>query len=480
MSHTLLWFRQDLRLQDNPVIEQALKLNFPLTCVYILDDETSEIWKMGGASRWWLHHSLYALKKDLSALNLELYFYKGNAGQVILNLVKDYGFEHVLWNRCYEPFAIERDKALKQSLKEQGITATSFQGTLLKEPHTIFTKEHKPYRVFTPFWKAFKIMGVEQSQLIYKVEDLKGKQGYPLKGEALEDLNLLPEISWDSEFQEQWIPGEVGAHERLESFLKEGLAQYHKDRDVPGQEHGTSKLSPHLHFGEISPMRIWREVHEEMHRQGEVCFSGAETFLSELGWREFSYYLLYHFPNLPDHAFQEKFTNFPWYENHEALKRWQQGMTGIPIIDAGMRQLWRHGWMHNRVRMIVASFLTKNLLIGWQEGEKWFWDCLVDADLASNSASWQWVAGSGADAQPYFRIFNPITQGHKFDPKGVYVRTFVPELKALPDKYIHAPWEASEAVLKSAGVILGKSYPHPIVDLKHSRARALAAYAEIK
>ncbi|MFA6037071.1 MAG: deoxyribodipyrimidine photo-lyase [Legionellales bacterium] len=447
---TLVWFRQDLRLADNPALHEAVK-NGSIMAIYILDDKTPGEFKMGEASRWYLHYSLASLNKSLDN---QLNFYCGDALTIILELVKKHNITAVYWNRCYEPWRIKADAALKSKLA----ICKSFNGSLLWEPWQVLKNDGTPYKVFTPYYKNGCLQKAPPRIILAKPKKINLiKDDHGLN---LDDLKLLPIMKFS------WKVGEAAAHKKLNKFLKNNLETYKENRDFPAKQ-STSYLSPCLHFGELSPNQIWYGTPHE----------GAD-FLRQLVWREFSYYLLYHFPTLPVDNFQKKFNVFSWRKSAKNLKAWQQGKTGYPLIDAGMRELWQTGYMHNRVRMVVGSFLVKNLLIHWHEGEAWFWDCLVDADLANNSASWQWVAGTGADAAPYFRIFNPITQGEKFDKEGEYTRHFVPELRDLPNRYLFKPWLAPEAVLKSAGIELGITYPKPIVDLSFSRKRALEAYAK--
>ena len=468
----IVWFRQDLRLKDNPAFRYAATNGYSILPVYILDDENAGEWKMGGASRWWLHESLNALNESLSS---KLRVYKGKADDLIPELVKDLQADAIFWNRCYEPWRVERDKKIKENLKENGIETDSFNASLLWEPWTVKKDDGTPYRVFTPYYRKGCLKREEPPKAQETPKD------FTLAQEAndtdISDLDLLPKIKWYSEMAECWQPGEDGAQKCFKQFMQNGLKGYKEDRNRPDLEN-VSRLSPYLHFGEISPRDVWHEIRAYGFSKG--LETDTDHFCSELGWREFSHSLLYYNDNLPREPIQEKFGNFPWVKDENALECWQKGKTGIPIVDAGMRQLWRTGWMHNRVRMIVASLLIKNMQIHWHDGENWFWDCLIDADLANNAASWQWVAGCGADAAPYFRIFNPVLQGKKFDPDGKYVREFVPELKNMPDDKIHTPWESSKEILAHAGVTLGKDYPHPIIDLKKSREKALEAYQEIK
>ena len=461
---SICWFRQDLRLHDNPALLAAAESGAVLP-VFILDDGNAGKWQCGGAARLWLHHSLIALNKSLQG---KLSIYRGRAEEIIPRLCQDHQVTQVFWNRCYEPWRIERDKKIRRRLQEQSVDAQSFNGSLLWEPWQILKKDGTPYKIFTPFYKSARTnTQVTLSDPLSAPGDL-ALAPIDSGGLTVEDLELRPDHPWCKKVERHWRIGEQGAHLALEEFIEMKLDHYRHGRDFPAQ-HGTSKLSPHLHFGEISPRQVWEQV-------SEAGFDdNIEVFKSELGWREFSYYLLYHFPTMVQENLKSQFDRFPWWLNEQWLQRWQQGSTGVPFVDAGMRELWQTGHMHNRVRMIVASFLVKNLLIDWRYGAAWFWDCLVDADLASNSASWQWVAGCGTDAAPFFRIFNPVTQGQKFDPDGSYTRSYVPELKDLPNKYLFSPWKASQATLEQAGVRLGDTYPFPLVDLQQSRNKALEA-----
>lgn len=472
ISPVLLLFRQDLRLSDHRALSAALATGKAVIPVYILDDETPGMWRSGGASRWWLHHSLLSLAQDLKNLGNRLVLKRGPVTQVLAALIKETGADAVYATRSYEPWA--RD--LEERIAVGDANFKRFAGSLMFEPEVARTKAGGPFRVFTPFYKA--CLGLEPPKPpLPRPERLPSPSAWP-RSDDLSDWALLPQKNWARGLEARWQPGEVGAKIRLLSFLDEAMSGYGQDRDRPDRP-GTSRLSPHLHFGEISPHQCWQAVENHLAAGGHGA-NGGRSFQRELVWREFSYHLLFHWPDLPVKAFRPAFQDFPWNEDALALRAWQQGLTGYPVVDAGMRELWQTGWMHNRVRMIAASFLIKHLLIPWQAGEAWFWDTLVDADLASNAASWQWVAGSGADAAPYFRIFNPILQGKKFDPNGDYVRRYVPELAKLGNDHLHAPWEAPDHVLRDAGIVLGDTYPAPLVDHAVARKRALAAYQTIR
>jgi len=450
----LVWFRQDLRLGDNPALAFAAKTGRPLICLFVLDDKVQGDWQWGSASRWWLHHSIAALNESL---NGKLMLRRGDAAKIVRALVHETGADTVVWNRCYEPFAVARDARLKSDLGGDGVTVQSFNAALLHEPWELKTAGATPFRVFTPFWKAMRAMDVTAPHSAPREIKLS-----KVESDTLKDWRLLPvKPNWAKGFD--WTPGEKAAHAALYDFLDD-INDYGSARDLPDRT-GTSRLSPHLHWGEISPRQIWHAVTTHGHS------SGSETFLKELGWREFCAQLLFHNPDLPEQPLDKRFEKFKWRKSTKDFEAWTKGQTGIPIVDAGMRQLWQTGWMHNRVRMIVASLLIKHLGIDWREGQAWFWNTLVDADLANNSANWQWVAGCGADAAPFFRIFNPVLQGEKFDPEGTYVRKFVPELKNLPNKFLHRPWEAPEPP---------PNYPRPIVDLARGRDRALEAFRALK
>lgn len=467
MSTALVWFRQDLRLADNPAFFEACTNHDTVIPIYILDEQSV----LGKAQTWWLHHSLNALNHSLTTqLKLTLILRKGAALEILLDLVKAADIDAIYWNRCYEPKSIERDKKIKATLQGSGIDVFSFNGSLLNEPWTISTKSGDFFKVFTPYWKTCRqVLDPPSEQLI-----THHPGSLALKSDEINDWELVPSLDWASQFPQFWTPGEEGARQRLKEFIKDYLHGYKINRNIP-EKNATSRLSPHLHFGEISPWTILRAV-EYAKLEPHCDLAGAEHFLSELGWRDFSYYLLYHVPSLPHQNFKNLFDAFPWHNDEALLKHWQKGMTGYPIVDAGMRELWATGYMHNRVRMIVASFLTKGLFIDWRLGAEWFLDTLVDADLANNSASWQWVAGCGADAAPYFRIFNPVLQSQKFDPNGVYIRRWIPELACLNNAAIHAPWKSANATSIYSTI----NYPKPIINHSESRSKALAYYSQLK
>lgn len=466
------WFRQDLRLSDNPALYNAAQ-SANILPIYILDDVNASENFMGSASQFWLHHSLLSLKDSLQG-NLSVY--RGDPLSILVHLCGHYNIDTIYWNRCYEPWSIRRDTTIRKELEKHGITVISFNGSLLWEPWEIKKDDGSHYKVFTPFYRRACLSAPPPREPLPVPETLN-----TFKDETnvltISDLSLLPKIGWDKKMKAYWEMGEKATHQRFATFLKTGIAHYKGGRDFPSQSY-VSRLSPSLHFGEISPNTIWYKL--QRLDTTEYIQEHIEHFCSELGWREFSYSQLYFYPDLPKKNLQQKFDAFRWKNNEQNFLAWTRGETGIPIIDAGMKELWQTGYMHNRVRMLVGSFLVKNLLIDWRWGERWFWDCLVDADLASNSASWQWVAGCGADAAPYFRIFNPVTQGQKFDSEGIYIRKYLPVLEKLPNKYLFSPWEAPQAILKTAGITLGIDYPRPIVDLKLSREEALQLFSLLK
>lgn len=451
----IVLFRQDLRLKDHPALTYACKTGQPIIPLYILDDGTPGKWKMGGASRWWLHHSLLSLSHRFQERGSQLFLYRGDTVEILSDLIQKHQAAAIFWNRCYEPYSLQLEQKLKNLLP----ASQSFNGSLLFEPWEILNKQHQPFKVFTPFWTQCR----EVESIDDPLPEPDRINTKSIESDLLDSWNLLPKHpDWSEGLRKNWDVGEKAAHAALEHFINQSLQTYDHDRDIPALD-STSSLSPHLHFGEISPRQVF-------HRAKNIPKS--DKFLSQLGWREFSYYQLYHFPQLSEQPWRPEFSRFPWEENPIFLQRWQKGETGYPIVDAGMRQLWKTGWMHNRVRMICASFLVKDLFLPWQEGAEWFWDTLVDADLANNSASWQWVAGCGFDAAPFFRIFNPTLQGEKFDPDGLYIKRWIPELAKVPISFIHEPWKA--------GADLKLGYPNPIVDHNQSRKRALEAFKKIK
>ena len=473
---SIVWLRRDLRLQDNPAINAAAQRGGEIYLIYI-DDVAETLRPMGGATLWWLDKSLRNISREIAAHGGRLILRRGNPLEILSEVIDATGANAVFWNRRYGAAEREIDAEIKQKLSDRKVAVESFNGSLLTEPWTQKTGSGSYYRVFTPYWKNVRA-NFTPAQALPTPKRLHDPQ--TVRSDDIDDWAWHPtKPDWSAGFSEMWTPGEAGAHKRLDEFIAHGLSGYSDDRNRPDLSHGTSGLSPHLAAGEISPAQIWRSVRGHIYT-GNVNTDSAWTFLSEVVWRDFSYVLLFHNSDLATENYNAKFDAMPWRDDAPDLTAWQKGQTGYPIVDAGMRQLWHTGWMHNRVRMIVASFLTKHLLIPWQSGEAWFWDTLVDADPASNSASWQWTAGSGADAAPYFRVFNPITQGEKFDATGDYVRTWCPELSSLPRKHLYAPWEASAETLRQAGIELGTDYPKPIVEHKQGRERALDAYNSMK
>jgi len=473
MTPVLLWFRRDLRLHDNAALSHAAE-HGPVVPVYIHAPAEHAPWQPGAASRWWLHHSLAALDTSLRERGTRLILRRGATLESLVDLCRETGARTIFCNRLYEPDQLARDKALHKALQEQGLELLSCPGALLFEPWAVTTGSNGPYKVFTPFWRRCQAAGLPDKTL---AAPRSLPQAADPTSEPLDQLQLLPTVDWDREFYRHWEPGEAGALRRLRDFSRNDLQQYATSRDYPGTP-ATSRLSPHLHFGEVAPCRIVSTARGAVstdNRTGSIA--SAENLLRELAWRDFAHHVLYHFPDTTVEPMNPRFAKFPWRKPSPRMWRaWCRGQTGYPIVDAGMRELWATGTMHNRVRMIVASFLTKNCLVHWRYGARWFWDTLVDADLASNSFNWQWVAGSGADAAPYFRIFNPVTQSEKFDKAGAYLRRWVPELRQLPDKWLHRPWQAPVDILDRAGVRLGHDYPQPLVDLRKTRDGALSAY----
>ncbi|HVI29141.1 deoxyribodipyrimidine photo-lyase [Hansschlegelia sp.] len=475
----LIWFREDLRLADNPALTAAVASGVPVTALFVLDETTDGFRPLGGASRWWLAQSLKAHGRECAKTGLPFAVRKGPERAVIERAVRECGATRVLWSRRYGEPEATIDADLQRALEESGVAVETLGGRLLHEPDAVRSGSGAPFKVYTAFWRAARAGGPPRAPLPApsRADVVAGPQ---LAGDELGDLGLEPRggPDWARGLRASWTPGEAGARAALDAFLDGGLRGYAAARDRPDLS-GTSRLSPHLRFGEISPVQLWHASEAAM-AEGSAQARDVEKFRGELGWREFAYHLLAAFPDMARRNAAARFDDFPWRQPEAAeLKAWRRGLTGYPIVDAGMRQLWRTGWMHNRVRMITASFLIKDLLVDWRIGEAWFWDTLVDADPANNAVSWQWVAGSGADAAPYFRVFNPVLQGRKFDPSGDYVRTFLPELGEIPTKWIHAPWEAPAEALSAAGVELGRHYPRPIVDHAAARKRALAALAQV-
>jgi deoxyribodipyrimidine photo-lyase len=470
---TILWLRHDLRLADNPALAAAIQRGGPVLPVFIGSPKEEGVWPPGGASAWWLHQSLAALDRNLREAGSRLVIRRGPALEALTALAKETGAIAVFWNRRYEPAILARDAKLQKALVADGFEAGSFNAALLYEPWTIQNQSRKPFQVFTPFWKHC-LTKPDPTDPLPAPKHLTAPATRP-KSLRLVELELEPKINWAGGLRTAWQPGEAGAAANLSRFLSRAFDDYDGQRNRPDMT-GTSRLSPHLHFGEISPRQIWHALRRLAAKKGwpEAKWRTSQ-FLTEVGWREFAHHLLFHFPHTPGEPLRTAFKNFPWREDAPMLRAWQKGRTGYPIVDAGMRELWTTGWMHNRVRMIVASFLVKDLLLPWQEGARWFWDTLVDADLAQNTLGWQWSAGCGADAAPYFRIFNPTGQGERFDPAGDYVRRWCPELAKVPARWIHQPHAAPPEILRAAGVELGSTYPLPII--KHSAARGMALEA---
>jgi len=478
METVIVWFRRDLRIADNPALRAAVDRADTVIPVYLHVPGEEGRWAPGEASRWWLHESLDALSTRLAEKGSDLIIRQGASSLTLLReLIVETGARGVYWNRLYDPLIVARDKVIKSELLAEGLSVDSFRGHLLCEPWEMRTGKGEPYRVFTPYWRSLARRG-DPAEPLRQPRTLRPPAHWP-RGEAVEQLALLPHPRWDHKLHHCWQPGEAGAGQALDYFLDTALADYPSARDIPADA-GTARLSPHLHFGEISPHQAWHRVRARMVGQARQA-DGGDAWLRQLAWREFAHHVLFEFPHSSDEPLYERWTDFPWRENHQPLLRaWQRGETGFPIVDAGMRELWATGYMHNRVRMIAASLLVKNIRAPWQEGARWFWDTLVDADLANNSMGWQWSAGSGADAAPYFRIFNPWTQSKRFDPQGRYIRRWLPELARLPDRDIHAPHSAAAAILSDAGLRIGRDYPAPVIDYKTSREEALAAARVIR
>lgn len=469
MQNAIVWFKKDLRVIDNPALSAAIKSGFKIIPIYIIDEISPNAIKAGSASKLWLYHSLKSLNKSL---NNNLIVFKGSPQEIFNELMNTTQISQIYWNRCYEKWQVIRDKELQQNLCDLGIEVFTFNSSLLWEPWETVKSDKTPYKVFTAFYNNIcnNLSAPRKPEDPIEIKSIVTKASYPKYQINIEDISS--QQIWEKNVISPWEIGETSAREKLQQFLKYKINNYKQGRDFPSLE-STSHLSPHLHFGEISPHYIWEELFKIKND------ANLEHFRRELIWREFAYQLLFFFPDLPRKNWQKKFDTFPWHYNSEKLILWQTGKTGIPIVDAGMRELWQTGYMHNRVRMIVASFLVKNLMIDWCTGAEWFWETLFDADLANNSASWQWVAGCGADAAPYFRIFNPITQSEKFDSEGLYIRKYLPEIAQLPNKYIHSPHLAPSSVLSEANIVLGRDYPEPIIDLKSSRQLALNAFKDL-
>ncbi len=467
----LVWFRRDLRLADHPALRHAIEHADRVVCVYIHSPEEEGRWRAGGASRWWLHHSLQTLQNQIKESGSALVLRSGRTLEVLRALIRETNAELVTWNRLFEPLLDKRDTQIENALGKSGIECVQFNGSLLFDPADVATKSGTPFRVYTPFWRHCTQRLQEIAPPAPAPKRIPGIS--QVSSESLDHWKLLTGRLWEGWLSQHWTPGEYSAHAMLRKFNRSPIDHYSQGRERPDTV-GTSRLSPHLHFGEIGPRQIIAALE---HRAKNAS---TQRYLSEIGWREFAHHLLVHFPQTPEEPLDPRFAKYPWTRSASSLKAWQRGKTGIPLVDAGMRELWQTGWMHNRVRMIVASLLTKNLRLHWLKGAYWFWDALVDADLANNTLGWQWVAGCGADASPYFRIFNPVLQAKRFDPQRDYIRRWVPELSALSNRWIHQPWAAPSEELVKAGINLGKTYPRPVVDLKESRGQALAGYSRIR
>ncbi|MFC1680556.1 cryptochrome/photolyase family protein [Pseudomonadota bacterium] len=477
-SRALFWFRRDLRLSDNPAMSMAIAEADQVTPIYLHCQQEEAPWVPGAASNWWLHHSLTDLQRNVRRLGLVLIIRDGDSSRVMLErLIADTGAAAVYWNRLYEPAVTERDSQVEEALSGAGIRVHTFNASLLNEPWEVATRENRPYKVFTPYYKSCR-GGIRPERGLHAPPVRGSGNVSPPDSIAIERLGLLPRGGWTDGLARDWTPGEAGAMSALDAFTgSEAPFHYPRDRDLPASA-GVSRLSPHLHFGEVAPARVWFEVAQRAVIEKREF--DAEPYLRQLVWRDFAHHLLYYFPHTATEEFNPRFGRFPWRRDPALFDAWSKGMTGIPLIDAGMRQLWQSGWMHNRVRMNVASFLTKHCLIDWRDGARWFWDTLVDADLANNTMGWQWAAGCGADAAPFFRIFNPVRQGEKFDPEGDYVRTWIPELSHLGANRIHKPWDGPDPAGSLSVAGQTEYYPSPIVDLARGRNDALEAYRSIR
>lgn len=479
MPATVVWFRNDLRLGDHAALTHAAERG-AVVPVFVWDPDGEGEWAPGGAHRWWLHHSLQALDVSLREKGSRLVLRQGDSLSELRAVAEAAGADRVVWQTRYAPNLRRRDEAVRAGLEEAGVEVRPFAGRILHDPEAVRTGSGGPYKVYTPFWKRFReVVDVGEPLPVPRLGASKGPDVWPVSVDV-GDLGLTPEaqdgVDWAGGLRDEWTPGEAGALDRLDAFLDASLIDYPVSRNVPAAR-DTSMLSPHLHWGEVSPRTVWHRVNGWV--SNGPTREAADKFLSEVGWREFSYHVLHHFPDTPTEPLKEKYARMPWRSAPSDLEAWQRGETGYPIVDAGMRQLWAMGWMHNRVRMITASFLTKDLLVPWQDGSRWFWDTLCGADLANNTMGWQWAAGSGADAQPFFRIFNPVSQSQTHDPEGAYLRRWLPELAALPTEHLHAPWDAPKEVLTEAGVTLGETYPAPIVDHAERRDIALEALKQV-
>jgi len=474
---SLVWFRLDLRLEDHAALSAAVARGDGVAALFVLPPESDQAWTGGAASRWWLHHALKALSKEIEKRGGGLILRRGDPAEQIALAVRQCGAENVYCHRIVDPAEESLLRRVRTALEKANVRLHVFEPNLLAPLEAVVNRAGEPFKVFTPFYKAARQLPVANPIPAPPRLDGPGRKADSL---SLEDLGLLPRPDWAEGLREHWVPGEAGARQNMETFLEGSVAQYPEDRDVPGVT-GTSRLSPYLHFGEISARTLFHEASLRMEAAGrEGVLRGGEAWVRQLYWREFAHHLLFHYPHLTDAPMRAEFAAFPWRDDAGSLHAWQRGQTGYPMVDAGMRELWRTGWMHNRVRMVTASFLVKHLLQPWQAGAAWFSDTLVDADLANNTLGWQWVAGCGPDAAPYFRVFNPALQGERFDPDGAYVRRWVPELARLDAKYIHAPWTAPKETLRQAGVALGRDYPEPAVEHAGARQRALLAYAQVR
>lgn len=470
----LLWLRLDLRLADHPALDAAAKSGRPVIPIFIWSPEEEHPWEPGAASRWWLHHSLVAHDKSLQGIGSRLILRAGDSLTTLRELIRSTQADSLYYSHRYEPALVARDRQIESTLRAEGIDVRTFNSALLIDPHDLATQTGTPFKVFTPFWRRLSSV-MPPPPPLPSPKVLKAPSAWP-KSLTIDDLKLQASTHGDDDLLKTWQPGEKGAMARLKAFEKPVLL-YDTQRDHLAADQ-TSRLSPHLHFGEISPRTIWHRLANRANTGAQAA--SIESFLRQIAWREFAHSLLVHFPHTTDRPLRPEFANFAWNQDPDALHSWQEGRTGYPAVDAGMRQLRATGWMHNRARLIVGSFLVKDLRINWLEGARWFWDTLVDADLANNTLGWQWVAGTGADAAPYFRIFNPTAQGQRFDPDGAYVRQWLPELSRLDTRWIHQPSVAPPEILQAAKIILGKTYPRPLVDHAIARMRALAAYESIR